>query len=1402
MKPTRNSSTARRNSLSIRPIERLEDRVLLDVAPVFNSTFASQYLVENGMTLGIDGYDGDGDTLTITAVSDNPGVTPYIPTGNDFAKLHFVDYLGADMGDIIVELFNDRSPTAVNRFVTLATNHVNPDGTLDPEGVPFYTNVIVHRVIPDFMIQTGDAEKGDGTGGSPLGDFPDYFDPNLRFVAPGALAMANSGPNTNDSQFFITDAPTPWLNGKHMIFGQMISGQTVYDTIINLPRNTTTNRPNNPPKMQYVEIYESTEDGSVTFLVDENFVGEAHVTISLDDGNGHVTQQVVNLLGLGQRPVIADPGDVPATPGFTKSFIADVVDDGGLPMDLTITASDDRITASINDTTRKVDILVPSDLSGIFDVTVTAVETGYSGLTPSSQKFHVLAQKSTDPQVLGRIPGPSTGLLAFETQQVGNLLYVAAGEAGLLIYDVTDPLAAVLLDSYDTSNSVRDVEVVGNTAFLTDTWGGFLTVNVSDPSNITLLDSIGAGALAVNVQIVDDIAFVSRFSSGFTAYNISDPANITQIGTLLNMGTSGNLNQAVEAYIQGDRAFVVDRGLGVVVVDISNPATMTRVNSFASGRNAWGIDHVGNTVYITEDDAISAWDITDVMAPVKLGSLGGIENDPWQITVINGVAVVGRTGGLIFVDVSDPAHMVQERTFAVPDFGSSATMVGSRLWLPAGNVGVLLMDTAGLFDPPNGVIDSPANGTYVNAGDALNLQSSWTDDANVVAWEWQVTGPENHTFNVEDPGELILNTAGAYLITLTVTNDLGLDDPSPFVVSVTVLPEGSEFPEGVIDSPADGATIKSGESVNLQSSWTDDGTIAQWAWTVTGPEDHTFSVEDPGSLILNTLGEYTITLVVTDDDGLSDQTPAVTHVTVISNIPEPVLLGAVDVGPATVYVYDVDGLDNGIPINGDYDGTDGTPYNAANLANDLLIVKGQRGAVIVARARVYNGGAWSNADFSSLGIAVEGSLEVFVDQRLGTGDISFLAAIGDIGTAVVNSSITGLTRELTVMGQTLPVMTIPAEAGLYSQGNIGTAIVYGAGDSISGNVVAKKLGTLITGAGLSGDVSITGSADVIYTGYKSAAALSGKITAGSINTLYSKGPVTGEVNATGKIATFYSSGPVSGTVKAGDINLFYAAGNVSAHVEAARTISTLFTTGTLTGTGSVIAGGAIKTMVVGSGVDTTITAASLDTLVVQKGNLAGSIDLTGDGKNIIVSSGDLTATIESGGTLSTVSVAKGTFKGMIDAAGIGTLIAKNADANGDARAQILAQNAQNLFILGNMNATDVGIGTGSLPAGKTAQLGYLYVGGNLTRSNVLVGVWNEHGGDAGADNVFSDGGENGAPYVPSGFAGTAKLVNVHIGGAIGSGAAPTGQWTIASKNKGLWKAMPAGTDYVISVETT
>jgi peptidyl-prolyl cis-trans isomerase A (cyclophilin A) len=172
-------------------------------------------------------------------------------TGQLYARLV------TSLGNIVIRLEEQRAPKTVKNFVGLATGSqewVDPHTGQPRKGVAYYDGTIFHRVIPDFMIQGGD-RLGQGTGG-PGYRFEDEFHPELRHSGAGVLSMANAGPGTNGSQFFITERGTPHLDNRHSVFGQAISGVDIVKSIARVPIGAR-DKPAKDVVLQRVEIFRS-----------------------------------------------------------------------------------------------------------------------------------------------------------------------------------------------------------------------------------------------------------------------------------------------------------------------------------------------------------------------------------------------------------------------------------------------------------------------------------------------------------------------------------------------------------------------------------------------------------------------------------------------------------------------------------------------------------------------------------------------------------------------------------------------------------------------------------------------------------------------------------------------------------------------------------------------------------------------------------------------------------------------------------------------------------------------------------------------------------------------------------------------------------------------------------------
>lgn len=166
------------------------------------------------------------------------------------------------LGVIVLRLEERRVPKTVANFAGLATGAIDwkdPKTGASMRGTPLYDGVRFHRVIPGFMIQCGDplSRHADMAGrwgtGNPGYRFADEFHPELRHDGPGVLSMANSGPNTNGAQWFITEGPTPHLDNKHSVFGRVVEGMDVVKRIANVP--TSRDRPNDEVVLTKVELY-------------------------------------------------------------------------------------------------------------------------------------------------------------------------------------------------------------------------------------------------------------------------------------------------------------------------------------------------------------------------------------------------------------------------------------------------------------------------------------------------------------------------------------------------------------------------------------------------------------------------------------------------------------------------------------------------------------------------------------------------------------------------------------------------------------------------------------------------------------------------------------------------------------------------------------------------------------------------------------------------------------------------------------------------------------------------------------------------------------------------------------------------------------------------------------------
>jgi cyclophilin family peptidyl-prolyl cis-trans isomerase len=253
--------------------------------PTFEPIGNTTVQIGSPLHIPVDAYDPDGGPLTVTVSVDNPALLQgTVLSGNRSIRVDMNGY-----GDMVFELFEQRAPVASGRVADLAE-----DG--------FYDGIIFHRVTGNFVIQAGDP-TGTGTSGSSLGNFDDDFHPELQHNRSGVLSFAKSSDDTNNSQFFVTEVPTRFLDFNHSIFGQLVEGEDVREAIssTSTPESRgvgSSQRPDIDAVINTVEVFEDTENAVVMLKATGSGTGSTNVTVTVtdQDGNTHSETFLVNVV--------------------------------------------------------------------------------------------------------------------------------------------------------------------------------------------------------------------------------------------------------------------------------------------------------------------------------------------------------------------------------------------------------------------------------------------------------------------------------------------------------------------------------------------------------------------------------------------------------------------------------------------------------------------------------------------------------------------------------------------------------------------------------------------------------------------------------------------------------------------------------------------------------------------------------------------------------------------------------------------------------------------------------------------------------------------------------------------------------------------------------------------------
>ncbi|MHB0957288.1 MAG: Ig-like domain-containing protein [Pirellulaceae bacterium] len=328
------------------------------VAPINDTTLYGG----SPLHLALNGYDPNGGTLTYSVVSSNPSlVQASVLTGNRSAKITVSGW-----GEMIYQLFESQVPDATGRFITLAqSGFYNAASNTTP--------ITAHRVIDNFVFQFGDP-TGTGAGGSTLGTFNDDFHPDLQHNLPGALSWAKSSDDTNNSQVFVTDVPTRYLDFNHSYFGQLTEGDKVRNAITGTATDSS-NRPKVAINIESVTIFNDVENGLLVLKAAEGASGEADITVTVTDASGNQFVETFHVTVAPDPydggPYLADIPTVRTTMNSPATFVLSAIDVEGDPVLFDgLKSGSVNYTFSVNSATGEVIVTPPANYIGTMQLLV------------------------------------------------------------------------------------------------------------------------------------------------------------------------------------------------------------------------------------------------------------------------------------------------------------------------------------------------------------------------------------------------------------------------------------------------------------------------------------------------------------------------------------------------------------------------------------------------------------------------------------------------------------------------------------------------------------------------------------------------------------------------------------------------------------------------------------------------------------------------------------------------------------------------------------------------------------------------------------------------------------------------------------------------------------------------
>ena len=626
-------------------IETLESRQLLSITlPVISG---QTLLAGAPLNIALNGLSSAGNAVNYTVAVTNSSLTnsaqltTTIPQGNPSLKITVSDAVDGIYGDMVLQLFKDLAPETVAKITSLAD-----------EG--FYNGLTFHRIIADFMIQGGDP-NGDGTGG-PGFEYDNEVDSALQFTSSGLLAMANSGPDTNGSQFFITDAATRWLDFRYTIFGFLTEGDSVRQALnTNVPTDSSTDKPTNTVTMTSVTSFTDTQNGVLRLSAPVGATGSADVTVTATDSvTGETTSQSFYVTVAADTnvspPFLGTVAPIQTTVNTSVTFNIPAIDVNGNAMTYTATISpaNSNLTVSVDSSTGQVTLTPANGVSGVFGVQV--------GVTKASATSSDTADTQVVPVYVSPA-GPTRVTLssASDTGTSSDALTNLNNTAGkTLQFQVDGVLSGASVEVFADGVSIGSATASGTSVVVTTNG----TATLADGTrSITAKQTLKNEAVAIgNLDTTTDLA-----SSSSSAVSIAVDTTAPQVtftpGRIATVGALYTCQAATSTETSGTITYQLTQSPSGMVIDASTGLIhWTPVATQAPSANVtvMATDKAGNSVQQQYTISVASANSAPVLVTAR-PSLGSTDRSTAKVVLLTGTFINNGTATTTITDADSSA---------------------------------------------------------------------------------------------------------------------------------------------------------------------------------------------------------------------------------------------------------------------------------------------------------------------------------------------------------------------------------------------------------------------------------------------------------------------------------------------------------------------------------------------------------------------------------------------------------------------------------------------------------------------------------------------------------------------------------------------------------------------------